>query len=155
MKHYPVYKAEILYADKAVGYVEGQGEVGEIYIPERDVEVRAMALTGYDLGKHPCCVKLWVDGEWVEYYGDWVAHLSEEVEEGDEGEVEEGVEEEVDEAVEEEEEDVEEDEEGEDEEGDVEAEEDEAVRWEEDKQADDEEADNPYTNDYDHDTFME
>ena len=145
LKHYPVYKAEILYADKAVGCVEGQGETGEVYVPERDAEVLGVAVTGYDLGKTPCGVELWVNGEWVDYHGDWVARLSEEVEE----------EEEVDESVEEEEEDVEEDAEGEDEEGDGEAEEDEAVQWEEDKQADDEEADNDYTNDYDHDTFME
>jgi hypothetical protein len=145
LKHCPTYKAEILYADKAVGYVEGQGEVGEIHVPERDAEVLGVAVTGRDAGKHPLGVKLWVDGEWVEYYGDWIAHLSEEVEEE--------VEEEVDEAVEEEEEDVEEDEEGEDEEEDGEDKEDEAVRWEEDKQADEEA--NDYTNDYDHDTFME
>ena len=112
LKHYPVYKAEILYADNAVGCVEGQGEAGDVYVPDRDMEVRAVAVTGCDAGKHPCGTKLWVDGEWVEYYGDWIANLSKEVEEGDEGEAED----------------------------DEDDEDDEAVKWEEDKQFDDDEA---------------
>jgi hypothetical protein len=140
LRHYPVYKTQILYADKAVGCTEGQGEVGEIYVPDREVEVLGVAVTGCDLGKNPCGVTLWVRGEWTEFYGDWIACLSKE--------------EEVDEPVEEEEEDVEEDDEGEEEEGVGEdAEEEEAVRWEEDKQADEEASD--YADDYDHDTFME
>jgi hypothetical protein len=141
LKHCPTYKAEILYADKAVGYVEGQGEVGEIHVPERGAEVLGVAVTGRDAGKNPLGVKLWVDGEWVEYYGDWIACLSEEVEEEVEEEVDEEVDEEVNEEVDEEaEEDEEREEVGE------------AVRWEEDKQADDEAYDYGHKDDED---FME